>query len=54
MLHVKVSEPRSPMRLGFGKTPGLEDEVQNAVSQEEDAGRFLPKRLLLLPPDGPS
>lgn len=58
MLHVKVSLPRSPLRLGFGKMPGPEDEVQHSVSQEEDAGRFLgaqlPKRLLLLPPDGPS
>lgn len=57
MLHVKVSPPRSPMRLGFGKKPGPEDEAQNSVSQE-DAGRFLgaqlAKRLVLLPPDGPS
>lgn len=56
MLHVEVSLPRSPLRLGFGKMPGPEDEVQHSVSQE-DAGRFLgvqlPKRLLLLPPDGP-
>lgn len=57
MLHVEVSVPRSPLRLGFGKMPGPEDEVQHSVSHEEDAGRFLgvqlPKRLLLLPPNGP-
>lgn len=32
MLHVKVSLPRSPLRLGFGKMPGPEDEVQHCQS----------------------
>lgn len=57
MLHVKVSPPRSPMRPGFGKKPGPEDEVQTTVSQEHTArllGAQFAKRLMLLPSDGPS